>query len=307
MSFKKRLRQSIPLLFMVLPGFIWVLVMNYLPMSGLILAFKQFRFRGGFIQSVWSSKWVGWENFRFLFGSSDAWVITRNTILYNIAFIILGTLIALFLAILLSYMLSATLRSLYQTVFLFPNFISWVVVSYFTFTFFHTSNGLLNNWFEIFGLAPVEWYVTPKPWPYILIITNIWKTVGFGAALYLASILSIDRSLYEAARIDGANVWQQISNITLPSLRNLIIILTLLAIGKIFYADFGLFYQIPRNVGLLYPVTDVIDTYVYRSLIRSGDIPMATAAGFYQSLVGFILIIAANSVVRKVDRENSLF
>ena len=156
-------------------------------------------------------------------------------------------------------------------------------------------------------MEPVEWYSEIKHWPYILIITNIWKGIGFGASLYLAQILNIDRSLYEAAKIDGATTWQQITNITLPFLRRLIIVLNLLALGNIFRADFGLFFQVTQNVGLLYPVTDVIDTYVYRSLISSGDIPMATAAGLYQSLVGFVLIISTNALVRKLDEESSLF
>ncbi|MEM9424418.1 MAG: ABC transporter permease subunit [Spirochaetota bacterium] len=307
MNFHKKLKQSTPFLFMVLPGFIWVFILNYLPMSGLVLAFKRLRFSGNFVNSVITSKWVGLDNFRFLFGSSDAWIITRNTVLYNLGFIVLGTISALILAILLSSMFNSTLRNLYQTIFLFPNFISWVVVSYFTLAFLHPGNGLLNAWFDKLGFPAVEWYSDTGPWPYILIITNIWKGIGFGASLYLAAILNIDRSLYEAAHIDGASTMQQISNITLPFLRKLIIVLTLLAIGRIFYADFGLFYQVTQNVGLLYPVTDVIDTYVYRSLISSGDIPMATAAGFYQSLVGFVLILCANAIVRKLDRESSLF
>ena len=307
MTGRGKIQRSLPFLIMVIPGFVWVLVMNYLPMAGLVLAFKRLRFRGSFINSVITSEWVGLRNFRFLFGSSDAWIITRNTVLYNLAFIVLGTAAAVLLAVLLGNMLRTTLRSMYQTIFLFPNFISWVVVSYFTLALLQPTNGLINNWLGALGLEPVEWYSDTKPWPYILIITNIWKGIGFSASLYLAAILNIDRSLYEAAKIDGASTWQQITNITLPFLRPLVIVLTLLAVGKIFYADFGLFYQVTQNVGLLYPVIDVIDTYVYRSLINSGDIPMATAAGFYQSLVGFVLILCANTLVRRIDEESSLF
>ena len=307
MKYRKNIRLSLSLLLMVLPGFVWVFIMSYLPMGGVILAFKRLRFKGSFINSVISSEWVGLKNFRFLFGSSDAWVITRNTVLYNFAFIVLGTIAAVSLAILMGNMLRTTLRSFYQSIFLFPNFISWVVVSYFTLAFLQPTNGLLNSWLAAFGVEPVEWYSEIKHWPYILIITNIWKGIGFGASLYLAQVLSIDRALYEAAKIDGATTWQQITNITLPFLRRLIIVLNLLALGNIFRADFGLFFQVTQNVGLLYPVTDVIDTYVYRSLISSGDIPMATAAGLYQSLVGFVLIISTNALVRKLDEESSLF
>ena len=307
MKYRKNIRLSLSLLLMVLPGFVWVFIMSYLPMGGVILAFKRLRFKGSFINSVISSEWVGLKNFRFLCGSSDAWVITRNTVLYNFAFIVLGTIAAVSLAILMGNMLRTTLRSFYQTIFLFPNFISWVVVSYFTLAFLQPTNGLLNSWLAAFGVEPVEWYSEIRHWPYILIITNIWKGIGFGASLYLAQVLSIDRALYEAAKIDGATTWQQITHITLPFLRRLIIVLNLLALGNIFRADFGLFFQVTQNVGLLYPVTDVIDTYVYRSLISSGDIPMATAAGLYQSLVGFVLIISTNALVRKLDEESSLF
>lgn len=308
LSHFKVFKQSIPLLLMVVPGAIWVFVVNYLPMGGLIIAFKRLRFNsGGFIQSVIHSDWVGLRNFRFLFLSSDAWVITRNTLAYNVTFIIVGTLSALLIAILLSYLIRPTLRSAFQTMILFPNFISWVVVSYFSLAFLHPSNGVLNHILGGLGIPQIEWYSSTKPWPWLLITINTWKNVGFAASLYLASILSIDKSLYEAARIDGAKPLQEMIYITLPFLKRLLIVLTLLAIGKIFYADFGLFYQIPRNLGTLYPVTDVIDTYVYRSLIVTGDLTMGVAAGLYQSVVGFILILASNSLVKRFDEGSGIF
>ncbi len=307
MAFGKKMQRSLPFLLMVLPGFFWVFILNYLPMGGVILAFKRLRFHGGFIRSVLSSEWVGFENFRFLFGSGDSWTIVRNTLAYNITFIIFGTVCAITLAIAFSRLRSVGVRSVYQTMVLFPHFISWVVVSYFSIAFLHPTNGLLNSLLEAMGADSVNWYSILPPWPFILITTNIWKGIGFGAALYLAAILNIDQSLYEAARIDGSNTWQEIRYITLPFLKRLIIVLILLAIGGIFRADFGLFYQIPRNVGVLYPVTDVIDTYVFRSLIVLGDIPMGTAAGLFQSLVGFVLILFTNSIVKRFDADSSLF
>ncbi len=303
----EKIRRSLPFLTMALPGFILVFVLAYIPMAGVILAFKHLRFDGGFISSVISSDWVGLSNFRFLFGSHDAWVITRNTIAYNSAFLLIGTISSILLAIALSYLLSPGLRSAYQTMILFPHFISWVVVSYFSFAFLQPSSGILNQMLSSMGFEPVDWYSNWKPWPWLLVIINNWKGIGFGASLYLASILAIDKSLYEAAWMDGANMLQEILYITMPQIKRLIIILTLLAIGNIFRADFGLFYQIPRDNGILYPVTDVIDTYVYRSLMSLGDIPMSTAAGLYQSLVGFLLIVSCNSLVKRFDKNSGIF
>ncbi len=303
----KTFKKSLPFLVMLFPGIIWVLILNYLPMGGIILAFKRLRFYGGFVRSVFSSEWVGLDNFRFLFASDDAWVIVRNTLAYNISFLIAGPVFAIGLAIALSRLRSIGTRSTYQTMVLFPHFVSWVVVSYFTGAFLHPTNGLLNSLLEAVGIAPVSWYNVLPPWPFILFITNIWKGIGFGAALYLASILNIDPNLYEAARIDGSNVWQEIRHITLPSLKRMIIILFLLGLGGIFRADFGLFFQIPRDVGVLYPATDVIDTYVFRALIALGDIPIGTAVGLFQSLVGFVLILIVNYLVKYFDEDSGLF
>ncbi|MFC0272678.1 ABC transporter permease [Metabacillus herbersteinensis] len=293
---------------MVLPGTIWLLLFSYLPMFGTVIAFKNFRYdSNGFISSLLNSEWVGLENFKFLFNTNDAWIITRNTVLYNLVFIIVGLILAVFVAIVLSELANKRLSKIYQTGMLFPHFLSWVVVSYFVFTFLSVDRGLLNNIIVWFGGDPISWYNEAKYWPSIIVLTSMWKGVGYGSIVYLAAIVGIDRNYYEAAMIDGANKWQQIRNITIPMITPLIIILTILNIGKIFSADFGLFYQVPRDSGPLYSVTNVIDTYVFRGLTTMGDISMSTAAGLYQSIVGFTLVMLTNYLVRKVNKEYALF
>ncbi|MCR6109482.1 sugar ABC transporter permease [Bacillus sp. A301a_S52] len=295
-------------LLMIMPGFIWLLVMKYLPMFGQVMAFKDFRFHpDGFFASVYHSEWIGFDNFRFLFSTNDAYVITRNTVLYNLVFIILGLILAVGVAIILSELTKQKLAKIYQTGMLFPHFLSWVVVSYFVFAFLSVDRGLFNSVLEMFNIEPVSWYNESAYWPYFLVVISQWKGVGFGSIVYLAAIVGIDRTYYEAAMIDGASKWQQIWRITIPMIMPLIIILTILNIGSIFSADFGLFYQVPRDSGPLYSVTNVIDTYVYRGLMSMGDIGMSTAAGLYQATVGFILILLTNYIVRKIDEENALF
>ncbi|CAH1201466.1 MULTISPECIES: ABC transporter permease [Paenibacillus] len=307
-AFLKNLFKNRVLLFMVLPGAIWFLFFSYLPLVGTIAAFKEYRFsREGFWASLIKSEWVGWDNFKFLFSTNDAWLITRNTLLYNVAIIFLGLVFAVGLAVLLSELVNKRLAKTYQTAMFLPYFLSWVIVGYFVFSFLSMDRGMLNQILGWFGAEPVQWYSETKYWPYILILVALWKTVGYNSIVYLASILGIDRSLYEAAMIDGASKWQQIRNITIPMLSPIIIIMTLLAVGRIFYADFGLFYQVPRDSGTLYAVTNVIDTYVYRGLKVSGEIGMSTAAGLYQSVVGFVLVIISNYVVRRIDKDSSLF
>lgn len=295
-------------LLMILPGFIWLIVMKYIPMFGQIIAFKNFRFHpDGFFASVFHSEWVGFENFNFLFSTNDAFVITRNTLLYNILFIIVGLILSVAVAIILSEITKQKLAKIYQTGMLFPHFLSWVVVSYFVFAFLSVDKGLFNSVLGFFNIEPVSWYNEPKYWPYFITVISQWKGVGFSSIVYLAAIVGIDRTHYEAAMIDGANKWQQIRHVTIPMIMPLIVILTILNIGSIFSADFGLFYQIPRDSGPLYSVTNVIDTYVYRGLMTMGDIGMSTAAGLYQATVGFILILITNYIVRKIDEDNALF
>lgn len=292
------------LLFMVLPGALWFLFFSYLPMVGTVIAFKEYRFsRDGFWASIINSKWVGWDNFKFLFSTNDAFLITRNTLLYNTAFIIIGLILSVLLAVVLSEITNKKLAKLYQTGMFLPYFLSWVVVGYFAFSFLSSERGLLN---ALFG-SKISWYSESKYWPFIIIFVYLWKAVGYNSVVYLAAIMGIDKSLYEAAMIDGASKFQQIRNITLPLLNPIIIIMTLLAIGKIFYADFGLFYQVPRDSGTLYSVTNVIDTYVYRGLKTTGEIGMSTAAGLYQSVVGFVLVITSNYIVRRFDKDSALF
>jgi putative aldouronate transport system permease protein len=307
-GFFRDLSRNKAILLMVLPGALWFLIFSYIPMAGAVLAFKQYRIsRHGFLQSVIDSKWVGWDNFKFLFSTNDAWVITRNTLLYNIVFIILGLVASVAMAIVLSEIVNKRLSKLYQTGMFLPYFLSWVIVGYFAFSFLSLDKGLFNQILASFGIKAINWYNNPAYWPFLLVFISLWKGIGYNSVVYLASIMGIDRSLYEAAMIDGANKWQQIRNITIPMLTPLMTILTLLAIGRIFYADFGLFYQVPRDSGTLYSVTNVIDTYVYRGLKTTGEFGMVTAAGLYQSFVGFMLVLLSNWVVRRFDKDNSLF
>ncbi|RCX18198.1 putative aldouronate transport system permease protein [Fontibacillus phaseoli] len=296
------------LLLMVLPGALWFLFFSYMPMFGTIIAFKQYRFsRDGFWASIVNSKWVGWDNFKFLFSTDDAYIITRNTLLYNVAFIIIGLILSVLMAVVLSEIANKRLAKVYQTGMFLPYFLSWVIVGYFAFSFLSSERGLLNQVFQSLGWESMQWYNDPKVWPYILILVYLWKAVGYNSVVYLAAIMGIDKSLYEAAMIDGASKFQQIRNITIPLLTPIITIMTLLAVGKIFYADFGLFYQVPRDSGTLYSVTNVIDTYVYRGLKTTGEIGMSTAAGLYQSVVGFVLVMTSNYIVRKFDKDSALF
>jgi len=300
-----RFMRYLPLYLMFLPGALYLLMNNYIPMSGLIIAFKKVNWRKGIL----GSDWAGLSNFTYLFKTKDAFNITRNTLLYNITFIVLGTVIAITIAILLNEISHKQLKQFYQTVILLPYLISIVVVSYLVFALLSSETGFINNTIlKGLGQEPISWYTEPKYWPYILVIVHIWKTFGYDCILYYATLVGIDHSYYEAAVIDGANRWNQIVHVTLPCLLPTIITLTLMSIGKIFYSDFGLFYQVPMDSGPLLDVTSTIDTYVYRGLIRLNDIGMSSAAGFYQSVVGFVLVLLANWTVKKVGgEENALF
>ena len=300
----KTLKRFWPLYLMFLPGAIYLFINCYIPMFGIQIAFRTYNARDG----IYGSPWCGMENFEFLFRTDDAWIMTRNTLLYNFVFIVLGTVLAIAVAIILNEVKSKGAKQLYQTIILIPYLISMVIVSYLAFAFLSSSNGYINNsLLAAFGAKPVDWYNTPKYWPVILVIINIWKGLGYNMILYYATICGIDHTLYEAAVVDGATRWQQIRSITLPSLKSTIIILTLMALGGIFRSDFGLFYQVPQNSGPLISVTQTIDTYVYRGLMQTNNIGMSSAAGVYQSVVGFILVVSANFVVRKLDSESSLF
>lgn len=298
----KRMVKFLPVYAMAMPGLIYLFINNYMPLPGLVLAFKSYNARDG----IWGSPWAGLSNFTYLF-QNDAGYITRNTIFYNLAFIVINTVLAIAIAVVLSEMTNR-MKKFYQSAILLPYLLSSVIVAYLVFAFLGVENGFLNRTvLPLFGIEPVNWYTETSVWPFILILVNAWKSVGYNCIVYLATIMGFDRAFYEAAIIDGASKVQQVFRITIPMLKGTIVMLTLLAIGRIFYSDFGLFYQVPMNTGALYPVTQTIDTYVYRGLLEVGNITMSAAAGAYQSLVGFILVLGANLVVRKVDRENALF
>ena len=300
----KKIKRFLPLYLMALPCLVYIFCNNYLPMFGIIIAFKKLNFAKG----IFGSPWNGFNNFKFLFSTQDAWIITRNTVAYNVVFIIIGMVFSITVAILLNEIRSKMAKQLYQTIILIPFLISMVIVSYLAFAFLSTSNGYINNSLvKIFGIKPIDWYNTPRYWPFILVIINVWKGIGYNMILYYATICGIDSSLYEAAVVDGASRWQRVLHVTLPGLKSTIIILTLMALGGIFRSDFGLFYQVPQNSGPLINVTQTIDTYVYRGLMQNNNIGMSSAAGLYQSVVGFVLVMSANLVVRKIDSDSSLF
>ncbi len=307
-NFIKGLRDNWALFAMLLPGLFVLLINNYIPMFGVIIAFKRYRFDGNFFQSLISSEWVGFKNFEFFFKTPQAFEVTRNTILYNLVFIVLGLVIPVILAIGLNELINKRLAKLYQSVMFLPYFLSWIVVSYLAYSFLSMENGYINrSIITAMGGEKINWYSEPRYWPIILTFFQLWKYTGYNAVVYLASISGIDSEYYEAAAIDGASKWQQIKHITVPMLQPIMIIMTLLAVGRIFNADFGLFFSVPKDSGALFAVTDVIDTYVFRALRHSNSVGMSAAAGLYQAVVGCITVFTANYIVRKIDREKSLF
>ena len=300
----RNLKTKLALLSMMIPGAIYLVINNYIPMAGLQIAFKKFNYRDG----MWKSPWTGLSNFTYLFKTKDAFTMTRNTLLYNIAFIVLGTVFAVAIAIILNEIRAGKAKKLYQVLFLIPYLISMVVVSYIVFAFLSYDNGFINNSIIApLGGEKINWYITPKYWPFILVLVHLWKGFGYSSIIYYATVIGIDVALYEAAVIDGATSWQRTLHVTLPGLKTTIITLTLLNIGRIFYSDFGLFYQVPQNSGALSDITTTIDVYVYRGLTQLNDVGRSSAAGFYQSIVGFIMVLAANLVVRRLDKESALF
>ncbi|MBD2847416.1 sugar ABC transporter permease [Paenibacillus sp. IB182496] len=295
-------KDHLMLLALALPAILYFFIFHYVPMFGIIMAFKDFKYHLG----VLGSEWIGFANFEFFFSSNDAWRITRNTVGYSLLFIAVGTAGAAAIALLLYEVRSRLALKFYQTTMIFPTFLSWVLVGYITYTLFNPSLGLFNQLRDFFGQAPVDWYADPAYWPYILTAANLWKGVGLSSIIYYAALMGVDPELYEAARIDGAGKWQQTKAISIPSLVPVMTILTILAIGDVFRGDFGLFYQIPRDVGMLYSTTDIIDTYVFRGL-RQGDLGITAAVGLFQSVVGLALILLVNAIVRRLRPENALF
>ena len=303
-------KTTLVLLTMVAPAAIWLLLLRYLPMGGIILAFKNYKIYPAnptFWNNLIHSAWVKFDNFKFLFMTNDAWVMIRNTVLYNIVFIILGIIIPVAFAIMMNELTRKFAAKAYQTMMFFPYFLSWVVVSYFLNAFLGAQYGMIPSMQMAAGETPISWYTTTEPWPYIIVFANLWKNVGYSTILYLAAITGIDTTQYEAAAIDGASKWQQIWYVTIPNLRTMIAILFILNVGKIFNADFGLFYSLPMQSGSLFSVTQVMDTFIYRVLMNTGNIGQSTAAGLLQNVVGLVFILGANTVVRKIDSDSALF
>ena len=302
-TFAQVIRQHWMLLLMLLPAVVYVVVFNYIPMTGIVLAFKNYNFRGG----IYGSPWVGLDNFNFLKIGGKLGMVTRNTLLYNLAFIFLGVIFEMGSAILLNEMLSKKFKKVSQTLMFLPYFISWVVVGAIMYNVFNYERGIANHVITALGGQPFDLYNSPGSWPPVLIFLKIWKNTGYGSVVYLAAITGLDQEMFEAATIDGASAWEKIRHITIPSLVPTMMVLVLLAIGNIFRGDFGLFYQTVKSSALLQPTTDVIDTYVFRLLINNGDYGMSAAAGLYQSVLCFITINICNFLVKKVQPDYALY
>lgn len=298
---KAQFRNIFPLYMMMLPGLVYLFCNNYLPMFGILIAFKQVNFSIG----VFKSPWVGFKNFEFLFKTDDAWTMIRNTVLYNVVWIALGLVISIGIAICMAEISNRAIAKVIQPVICFPSMVSAVILSFLVYGFLSTSYGFINK--TILGGNGINWYASAQYWPIILTIVHFWQSSGQSSIVYMASIGGIDKGLYEAARIDGAGKMRQIFSITLPLLRPMVTLMTLMSIGKIFNSDFGLFYQVPLHQGLLTRTTQTIDTYVYRALMELNNVGMSSAASVFQAVLGFILVLGSNAIVRKVDSENALF
>ncbi len=307
---RKWTREDVELGFLGLPTFIWYILFCYLPMFGLLIAFKDYRIfpKQSFLYNLLNSDWAGFGNFTYFIKNNAFGMLLRNTILYNIVFIVLGTVIPVSLAIMINEIYSRRKSKVYQTMMFFPHFLSWVVVSYFVFAFLNQDRGLLNSVVQMFGGKKVTWYAEPRYWPVFFTVLSMWKSVGYSMVVYLASISGIDQSLYEAAMLDGASKWQQARFITLPMLKMIVIVMFILSVGRIFYSDFGLFYQVTQGVpNSLYKVASTFDTYVYMALQRNAPIGKTAAASMFQSVACCITILLANFIVSKIDKESSVF
>lgn len=294
-------QKDLPLYLMMLPGMVYLIANNYLPMFGIMIAFKKINFAKGILKSPW----VGFDNFKFIFKTKDAFIMIRNTLLYNFIWILLGMAVAVTVALFMNEISSRKIAKVIQPVICFPSMVSAVILSFLVYAFLSNTYGYLNT--TVFKDSPIQWYMTPKYWPFILTIVYFWQNAGQSSIVYMASIGGIDKSLYESARLDGANKMKQIRYITLPLLKPMMILMLLTSIGRIFTSDFGLFYQVPLGSGMLYSTTQTIDTYVYRALLELNRIDMSSAASVFQAVIGFVLVLLSNALVRKVDPENSLF
>lgn len=301
--FFKTVRRHWMLLAMLAPAVIYVVVFSYIPMTGIVLAFKNYQYAGG----IYGSPWVGLGNFKTLMVAGKLGQVTRNTLLYNIAFLFLGVVFEMGSAILLNELFGKVFKKIAQSFMFLPYFISWVVAGAIMYNIFNFERGVFNHILGLFGAQPFDLYNSPNAWPPVLIFLKIWKQTGYGSVVYLAAITGLDQEMFEAASIDGAGVWQKIRYITIPSLMPTMMILVLMGIGNIFRGDFGLFYQTVKSSALLQPVTDVIDTYVFRLLINNSDIGVSAAAGLYQSVLCFLTITVCNRLVKKIDPDYALY
>lgn len=297
----KTFKSFLPLYLLGLPGMAYIIINNYMPLYGLQIAFKNYRA----IDGITGSEWIGFANFKYLF-AADAWRITRNTVLYSFSWMILNTILAIFFAIFLNEIVSKKAKKLYQSFVLLPYLISYVIVAYIVYVFL-SDTGILNTILTTLGLKSISWYTEPKYWPFILTFINSWKGLGFNTIVYLSTIVGFGKELYEAAELDGASKWKQITKLTIPMLKPTVIMMLTLGMGSIFRSDYSLFYQVSKNSGLLYPATDTIDTYVFRAIIQNADMGMSSAASFYQSVVCFCMVMIFNAIVRKISKEDALF
>lgn len=302
---KRMIKENVNLTLLMLPTIILLALFSYFPMFGIILAFKKYKVPKG----IFGSEWIDplFKNFEFFLTSQDALRVTRNTILLNLLFIVVSTVCAVIFALLMYEVKKVRHVKVYQTVSILPSFLSWVAVSYIVYGFLDGEKGILNQIIRSFGGEGLAWYTSPEYWPTILTVVVVWHGVGLKSIMYYASLMGIDHELFEAAEVDGANKLQRILNVSIPHLVSIVTITVILDIGKIFRADFGLFYNVTRNVGALYPTTDVMDTYVFRALMVDGNISMSSAAAFIQSVVCFVMIVTVNAIVKKVSPENALF
>ncbi len=304
--YKKKIRwkKVIAVYFMILPAMIYFIINNYLPMYGITIAFRKLDYKRGIL----NSPFCGIENFKFLFASGNMGPVIRNTLLYNAAFIIIGTIFSITVAILFNEIRGKMVKKVYQTTILIPYLISMVIVSYLVYAFLSADNGFINkSILEPLTGKTISFYQEKFYWPFIITFVSQWKGIGFAMVLYLSSILGISNDYYEAAKVDGATKWQQIRNITLPFLKPTVITMTILSVSRICSSDFGLFYQVPKNSGTIYSVTQTIDTYIYNALMNQNNISMSSAASVLQAIIGLILVIAANTAIRKISREDAMF
>ena len=304
-EFLKELKKSRTLLLMLLPAVVIIFIFTYLPMGGMVLAFKQYNYRDG----IWGSPWVEniFDNFKFFFMSGKAFAVTANTFSYNLCFIVVNTFLAVLFAVILSEAKGKRFKKLTQSSIFLPYFVSWVIVGTIAYNLLNYENGVVNGVLKTLGMEPVNLYADPAAWRILIVLFNAWKSVGYSMVVYMAAVTGVDMQLHESAKIDGANIFQRIHYVTLPAIRPTIITMVLLDVSKIFRGNLDLFYQLIGKNGALYDSTDVIDTFVFRSLLETSDIGMTAAAGFYQSILCFVTIMVVNGVIRKINSDYALF